>query len=30
MLPKDPKVSFFPLSFMMIWEINPNPGRIRI
>lgn len=29
-MPREPKVSFFPLSLIIICEINPNPGRIRI
>ena len=29
-MPREPKVSFFPLSWAMMWEISPNPGRIRI
>lgn len=29
-MPKVPKVSFLPLSWVIIWEIIPNPGKIKI
>lgn len=29
-IPKFPNASFFPLSWQMICEIIPNPGKIRI
>jgi hypothetical protein len=29
-IPRFPNASFFPLSSLMMWEIIPNPGRIRM
>jgi hypothetical protein len=29
-MPKTPNVSFLPLSWATICEINPKPGRIKI
>jgi hypothetical protein len=29
-IPKFPEASFFPLPWQIMWEIMPNPGKIRI
>lgn len=29
-MPNMPNVSLFPLSCATMWEINPNPGKIKI
>lgn len=29
-MPSTPKVSFLPLIWATMWEISPNPGRIKM